>query len=65
VALAHFSLAAQYKVVRWFGIGAGLGYRVMLVDNSNVNENFDSVIYSVNLRIFLDEVVKSVKQLVD
>jgi hypothetical protein len=60
VALALLSVGAQYKILPWFGVGAGLGYRVMLVDNSNINENFNSVIYSLNLRIFLDEVIKSV-----
>ncbi len=60
VALAILGVGAQYKIVKWFGVGAGLGYRVMLIDNSNINENFNSVIYSLNLRIFLDEIVKTV-----
>jgi hypothetical protein len=59
VVLGIVSAGAQYKIMKWFGVGAGLGYRVMLVDNSNINENFNSVIYSLNLRIFLDEVAKS------
>jgi len=60
VMLTIFSVGAQYKILKWFGVGSGLGYRVMLKDNSNIDENFNSVIYSVGLRIFIGEAVNLV-----
>lgn len=59
VALITITAAGQYKILPWFGVGAGLGFRVMLKDNSNINENFNSVIYSLGLRVFVDEIFKS------
>ena len=60
VALLTLSVEAQYKIIKWFGVGGGLGFRVMLKDISNINENFNSVIYNVGLRIFVDEIFKSI-----
>ena len=60
VALMTLSVEAQYKIIKWVGVGAGLGYRQMLKDNSNINENFNSVIYNLGLRIFVDEIFKSI-----
>jgi hypothetical protein len=59
VALMTVNLDAQYKIVKWVGIGAGLGFRVMLKDNNNINENFNSIIYSLQVRLFVDEIFKS------
>lgn len=60
IALACISTGAQYKILPWFGMGAGLGFRLMLKDNSSINENFNSVIYSLNLRIFPAEIARAV-----
>lgn len=49
----------QYKIVKWVGIGAGVGYRLMLVNNPNISTNFNSPIFSFQLKIFLNEIVKS------
>ena len=62
VALMTVNVDAQYKIIKWVGIGAGLGFRVMLKDNDNINENFNSVIYSLQLRLFVDEIFKSLFQ---
>ncbi len=59
VAVLTVNLDGQYKIIKWFGVGAGLGFRVMLKDNNNINENFNSVIYSLRLRLFVDEIYKS------
>jgi len=54
------AVTAQYKFLRWFGVGAGLGYRLMLVDNPARNYNFNSPIYTVKLKLFLGEIYRSV-----
>ncbi len=42
----------QYKITRWLGVGSGLGFRLMVKDNSNIDENFNSIIYCLQLRLF-------------
>ncbi len=59
IMLFTLSVDAQYKVIKWAGVGGGLGFRQMLKDNSNIHENFNSIIYSLQLRIFVDEIFKS------
>lgn len=59
VAVMTVNLDGQYKILKWFGVGAGLGFRVMLKDNNNINETFNSVIYSLRLRLFVDEIYRS------
>jgi hypothetical protein len=59
VALLTMNVDAQYKIIKWVGVGAGLGFRVMLKDNNNIHENFNSVIYSLQIRIFVDEIYRS------
>lgn len=58
VLLMTMNVDAQYKIVKWVGVGVGLGFRRMLIDN-NIGENFNSVIGSIQLRLFLDEIYKS------
>ena len=50
---------AEYKIVKWVGIGAGVGYRFMLINNPDITTNFNSPIFSFQLKIFLNEIMKS------
>ncbi|MDD5774240.1 MAG: hypothetical protein PHX78_12335 [bacterium] len=54
------SISGQYKILKWFGIGAGLGYQLMLKDNPAIKENFNTPIYSLKLKIFLGDIYRSV-----
>ncbi len=49
------AVIGHYKITRWFGVGLGAGFRLMLVPNYKVAENFTSPIYVLKLKIFLDE----------
>lgn len=49
-----------YRIIRWVGLSAGAGYRVAVVSNSKVEENFNSPVYIFKIRIFLGEIYKSV-----
>lgn len=49
-----------YRILRWVGLSAGAGYRVAVVSNSKVEENFNSPVYIFKIRIFLGEIYKSV-----
>lgn len=54
------SVTGQYKIIKWLGIGAGLGYQLMLKDNPHINENFNTPIYVIKLKIFIGDIYKSV-----
>lgn len=50
------SIAGHYKIFPWIGIGAGIGYQLMLVGNPYIPENFNSPIYVLKLKIFLGDI---------
>lgn len=52
------AMTTQYKIVPWFGIGVGIGYRILLLNNKSINENFNSPIYVFRLKLFLGEIIK-------
>jgi hypothetical protein len=60
VAIYGPSVTATYKLVKWVGISAGIGYRFMVKDNDEVRERLSSPIYSIKARIFFDEIYRSV-----
>jgi hypothetical protein len=51
---------ATYRILRWFGLSAGLGYRFGVVNNDKVLESFNSPVYSFRVRIFFGEIYKMV-----
>lgn len=60
IALMVIAGGAQYKLTRWLGVGSGLGFRVMLKDNSSIDESFNSIIYSLQLRIFPGAIYRAI-----
>ena len=62
VALVFYqpALTAQYSIVKWFGIGASAGYRATLFASKDVKEDFNAPWFSVEVRLFMDEIYKSV-----
>ncbi len=54
------AIVGQYKILKWFGVGAGVGYRLMLLDNPAKEHSFNSPIYTVKLKFFVGEIIKSV-----
>lgn len=60
VLVSGFSAVATYRILRWIGISAGLGYRVGILNNDKVSESFNSPVYTFKFRIFFGEIYKSV-----
>lgn len=54
------NITGHYKIFSWFGVGAGLGYQLMLKDNPAIKENFNTPVYVFKLKIFLGEIYRSV-----
>jgi hypothetical protein len=61
VVASQLGVNAQYKIVRWIGITSGVGYRIMLVNNKEIDAKMNSPIFALGIKIYLSEVVKSIK----
>ncbi|MDQ3190503.1 MAG: hypothetical protein M3Q58_02830 [Bacteroidota bacterium] len=55
------AMTTQYKILPWIGVGVGLGYRILLLNNRSIDENFNSPIYVFRVKVFLGEIVKAIK----
>lgn len=55
IVLFEPAIIGHYKITRWFGIGLGAGFRLMLIPNRKLPENFTSPIYVLKLKVFLGE----------
>ena len=60
VILYEPTMTTQYKILPWFGIGVGLGYRILFLNNRSINENFNSPIYVIRLKVFFGEIVRTI-----
>lgn len=60
VLVVNASGVATYRILRWFGLSLGLGYRYGVVNNDKVLESFNSPVYSFRIRIFFGEIYKMV-----
>ena len=54
------AVSGQYKIVRWFGVGLDVGYRIMVISNKNIGSKFDSPVYNAGAIIFWGELYKSI-----
>jgi len=48
-----------YRVLKWFGLSAGAGLRLMVVDNDKLNHNLNGPIFAFRVRVFFGEIYKS------
>ena len=54
------ALLIDYKIVKWFGIGTGIGYRMVFYKNGGVKEEFSSTVYVIKLKIYLGTIVRTI-----
>lgn len=60
IGVTEISVQGQYKILTWFGLGAGVGYRVLMPKNVAVTENFNAPLYSIRMKVFLGELYDTV-----
>ena len=53
------AMLIDYKIVRWVGIGTGVGYR-LVYKSPGVTEKFSSPEYVMKLKIYLGEIVRTI-----
>ncbi|MGB0881459.1 MAG: hypothetical protein ACPGSO_00795 [Vicingaceae bacterium] len=54
------AMLIDYKIIRWFGIGTGVGYRLIFYKSPEINEKFSSPEYVLKLKIYLGEIVRTI-----
>lgn len=60
VILYETQLIGTYYPISYIGVGAGIGYRIMLLNNSYIDENFTAPIYSIKLKINFGELIENI-----
>jgi hypothetical protein len=58
MALYEANICAQYKILYWFGVGGGIGYRLMLINDNAMDENFNAPIYTIKINIFFADIYR-------
>ncbi|MGB0886837.1 MAG: hypothetical protein ACPGSL_01830 [Vicingaceae bacterium] len=54
------AMLIDYKIVRWVGIGTGVGYRLIYFKEQGVNEKFSAPEYVIKLKVYLGEIVRTI-----
>lgn len=56
--MVGFGGSAQFKVFRWFALGAGAGYRQMLTRDENIGKSLNAPFYQFQLKILVGEIFR-------
>jgi len=54
------AMLIDYKIIRWFGIGTGVGYRLIYYKSPGVDDRFSSPLYVLKLKVYLGEIVRTI-----
>ena len=54
------AMLIDYKIIRWVGIGTGIGYRMVYYKRSSIQEKFTSPEYVIKLKVYLGEIVRTI-----
>lgn len=55
------SMKATYRVFKYFGLSAGIGFRLLLIGNNVVDENFNSPTYTIGIKLFMGDIYQDAK----
>lgn len=55
------AMTIEYKVLGLIGVGGGIGYRLMLMNNREISQQFTSPLYLIRLRFITDAVIARLK----
>lgn len=53
------AVSVQYKIAKWIGVGADVGFRFMLTEDRKLNQKFNSPTYAFKIMIYYSEIFKS------
>ncbi|MEQ8908299.1 MAG: hypothetical protein RIC95_03840 [Vicingaceae bacterium] len=52
------AIAFQYRFFTYFGAGMGVGYRLMLVPNTEIEEQFTSPVYIFKFKVYFEKLLE-------
>ena len=60
VGVSELSVQGHFKVFRWIGVGAGVGYRYLFIPNKQIDQNFNNFIYNFKVRIWIGPIYRAI-----
>jgi len=54
------AMLIDYKIIKWFGIGTGIGYRLVFYKKGNIQQKFSSPEYVLKLNVYLGEIYRTI-----
>lgn len=54
------AITFQYRFLKYFGAGMGVGYRLMIVPNKQIEERFTSPVYLFKFKVYFQELYRDV-----
>lgn len=55
-------MTVQYRFLKYFGIGAGWGYRLVMRTRHSLDERLTAPIYTLGLRIFFEDLYRDIEK---
>jgi hypothetical protein len=59
IVISELGVTGQVKVFKWIGLGAGVGYRYLVVNNPEIETQVSSLVYSIRIKIFPGAIIKT------
>lgn len=60
VATYEPAIVVQYRVLKYFGPTVGIGYRLMVKNNKQIEESFTSPVYLIGMKIFIEDLYRDI-----
>ena len=61
VATYEPAITFQYRFLKYFGAGMGVGYRLMVIPNKGIEENFTSPVYIFKFKLYFQDILTDIK----
>jgi hypothetical protein len=59
ILITELGVTGQVKIFKWIGLGAGVGYRYLLINNPMIETKVSSPVYSIRIKIFPGAIIKT------
>ncbi len=54
------AMTLEYRFLKYFGVGAGVGYRLLLKNNKSIDYNFNSPVYILKFRVMFGKIYRDI-----
>ena len=56
------SISAEYRVLKYFGVGFGVGYRFVVYNKKYIHEKLSAPVYIARLKLYFGDIYKELKE---